>query len=222
MMNITSQFYENNDYGVKFRYFVDTQDIWWYNYDDICKYLELCSSVASRIYKYNIEDEDKIICFDDNNDYTLKKEKEFINSKAIRYLIKRNNERNIRLVKVINNIEFVGNSHELYNDADELKARIELLNESLKIDDYEEIVYQSYEIANSKSGRDILDKAGIIDKNKEELLDLIREDIYAYDDYIDEVEMTLITRKEDMNDTFKQYEYCRESTCPSWLIKCVK
>ena len=56
MMNITSQFYENNEYGVKFRYFVDTQDIWWYNYDDICKYLELCSSVASRIYKYNIDE----------------------------------------------------------------------------------------------------------------------------------------------------------------------
>ena len=216
MINVTSINY--NCENMNFRYYVDTQDIWWYCYEDICNYLELNGSIVKHLYKHKIKDEDKKSCNDLNSNLEL----QFISSNAVRYLVNRNNQRIKKLLKVMNNIEFVGDAHEVHDDANELKARIELLNESLKIDDYQEIVYQSYEIANSKSGRDILDKAGIIDKNKEELLDLIREDIYAYDDYIDEVEITLITRKEDMNDTFKQCEYCRESTCPSWLRNCVK
>ena len=51
-------------------------------------------------------------------------------------------------------------------------------------------------------------------KNKEKAND--------YDDYIDEFEITLITRREDGNDKFIQREYCRESSCPSWLRNCVK
>ena len=218
MLNITSDVYENKEYGLKLRYYIDMENIWWYCYDDISAYLDLEGNIMNKLFKHNVDENDKKICNDMKDDIQLR----FINSKAVRKLIKRSNERNSKLIKVMNNIEFVGDAHDVYDDANELKSRIELLKNSMENNDYEEIVYQSYEIVNSKSGRDILDKAGIINKGKEELLDLIREDIYAYDDYIDEVEMTLITRKEDMNDTFKQCEYCRESTCPSWLRNCVK
>ena len=216
MININSLNYNNEE--VEFRYYVDTQDVWWYCYEDICNYLELKGAITKNLYKYKINEKDKINCNDLNSNMEL----QFISSNAVRYLVNRNNQRIKKLLKVMNNIEFVGDAHEIHDDANELKARIELLNESLKIDDYQEILYQSYEIVNSKSGRDILDKAGIIDKDKEELLDLIRSDIYEYDDYIDDVEVTLITRKENMNDTFKQYEYNKESTCPSWLRNVVK
>ena len=219
-MNITSINYSENELNMK--YFVDLNDIWWYCFKDICDYLELNENVSNSLYKHKLFDNEKQECLDNNNEYGDYIREKFICSDAVRKLIKRVNERTNKLIKTINNLELAVNAHDIYNDADELKARIELLNESLKIDDYEEIVYQSYEIANSKSGRDILDKAGIIDKDKEKLLDLIREDIYAYDDYIDEVEMTLITRKEDTIDTFKLCEFCRESTCPSWLRNCVK
>ena len=218
MLNITSEVYENKEYGLKLRYYVDMENIWWYCYDDISDYLDLEGNIMNKLFKHNVDENDKKFCNDMKDDTRLR----FINSKAVRYLIKRSNDRNSKLIKVMNNIEFVGDAHDVYDDANELKSRIELLKNSMENNDYEEIVYQSYEIANSKSGRDILDKAGIIDKDTEELLDLMREDINDYDDYIDEFEITLITRREDGNDKFIQREYCRESSCPSWLINCVK
>ena len=217
-MNVTSISYNENELNMD--YFVDVNEVWWYSYDDICKYLGYNDNVVYRIYKNMLSDNEKQICLDDNNEYREYVEKRFICSNAVRRLIKRVNERTNNLIKVINNLELAVNAHDIYNDAEELKSRFNILKESIENDDYEQSVYQSYEIVNSKSGRDILDKLGVIDKDVEELLDLIRTDIVYYNN-LNEIEMTLINDEED----FTQVTYTKnnkESTCPSWLRNCVK
>ena len=217
-MNITSINYSENELNMK--YFVDLNDIWWYCFKDICDYLELNENVSNSLYKHKLFDNEKQECLDNNNEYGDYIREKFICSDAVRKLIKRVNERTNKLIKTINNLELAVNAHDVYNDAEELKSRFNILKESIENDDYEQSVYQSYEIVNSKSGRDILDKLGVIDKDVEELLDLIRTDIVYYND-LNEIEMTLVNNEED----FTQVKYTKnnkESTCPSWLRNCVK
>ena len=217
-MNITSINYSENELNMK--YFVDLNDIWWYCFKDICDYLELNENVSNCLYKHKLFDNEKQECLDNNNEYGDYIREKFICSDAVRKLIKRVNERTNKLIKTINNLELAVNAHDIYNDAEELKSRFNVLKESIENDDYEQSVYQSYEIVNSKSGRDILDKLGVIDKDVEELLDLIRTDIVYYNN-LNEIEMTLINDEED----FTQVTYTKnnkESTCPSWLRNCVK
>ena len=121
-------------------YFIDVNDVWWYRYDDICDYLGLSDKVINGIYKGKISDNEKQICLDDNNEYKEYVEKRFISSNAVRKLIKRINERTNKLIKAMNNLELAVNAHDIYDDAEELKSRFNLLKEGLNNDDYEEIV----------------------------------------------------------------------------------
>lgn len=81
---------------------------------------------------------------------------------------------------------------------------------------------------------DVLMEKGYLDKKKnndiEELIDSIREDLYNYNDEIDEVEMTVATRKSEDEVSFIQTQYSKnrkekkETTCPNWIrdLECFK
>ena len=219
-MNITSITYNENDLNMK--YFIDVNDIWWYSYEDIIDYLEFDINVANSVYKHKILENVKQECLDDNNEHGIHIRKRFITSDAVRALIKRVNERTNNLIKAMNNLELAVNAHDVYEDADELKCRINKLKEGIENDDYEVIFYQAYEISNSKSGREVLDKNNVIDKDVEELLDLVRTDIVYYDiDEIEELELNLIKKREtdeSVTVNFKRNKKDKkESTAPSWL-----
>lgn len=219
-ITIESELYNKN--GVVFKYFVDTDNMFWYCYEDICEYLELSEQKANQLYKYKITDKDKIVVKDKNNDYKNDVViRDFISSEALRYLVIRNNERNNKLINAANNIEFADHSHVIYDEDDELKSRIDLLEKSVNDKNYEELIYQSYILSNSNSGRDMLDKLGIIDKDLENLLDDMRDDLFNYMN--DEEEKEFREFMENNYDEAKRV-MCKkhrklktESTCPDWL-----
>ena len=135
------------------------------------------------------------------------------------YITKRNNA----ILNILNNLEFVGHSHEVYHDNEEIKARMKKISDSIENNDYEEVAYQTYMISKTESAREILDKRGIINKEAEELIDFLRDDIYEYWDCFDEVLIPLTKRPdyEEKRTTIKHKKNTKP-TYPEWLGKVVK
>ena len=227
MMRISSTNYDVKENDVKFKYFVDLNNIWWYRYDDICEYLEVDINVASSLYKHKINDEDKIECEDNNNEYDIYRDTRFINSNAVRYIVNRRNERANKLIQVINNFEFVEDAHTLYCEADELKERIELLHDSIENYNYQEVVYQSWCIVNSESGRDILDKMGVVNKDVLEFCDVIVDEFGNEFMDIDDIDFKFVVKREG-SDEEREIKYKRakergnDFKAPAWLKELVK
>lgn len=221
-ITIESEVHKDWGYGLEFRYYVDMDNTWWYCYEDICDYIELNQQVADKIYRHKLQEEDKITVYDKNHKNEQKEcpqvVRYFISSNAVRYMVKRNNKRNSRLIKVMNNLEFVSGAHEIFNDNEELKERINVLGKSIEKYDYEEIFYQAKQLVESESGKDILDKMGVIDKDKESLIEQIRHELYDYDENIEEVQLTMRNLNEEKKVKFKK----SGTQIPEWLSEVVK
>lgn len=189
---------------VKFNYWVDENDVYWYSYTDICAMIGINENIANKKYEHEVPEDKKQVCWD-SNQYNSFDEKcefliNFVTSDEARnvilshslYITKRNN----MILKVLNNLEFVGHSHEVYSDSEEIKTRMKMVKDSIENKDYEEFAHQCLMVSQTESAREVLDKRGIIDKEKEEYVDKYREMLYNPD--IEEVEsIGKLIKKED-------------------------
>lgn len=215
---------------VNFNYWVDMNNEYWYSYNDICSLIGINERDAENKFYY-VPDDKKCTCMDSNhcNSYGEKQSipTDYIASDEAHNIIQKHtmfiSKRNSAIIKILNNLEFVGYSYEVHHDNEEIKERMKKIGASIKNNDYEELVYQSYMITKTDSARDILDKRGIINKEVEEMIDFIREDMYEYWDCFDEVFIPLNEKSdEDHKSTTIKYKKNKENNCPDWIRNIVK
>lgn len=198
---ITSKNHEEYIEGVlvSYKYFVNAQDVWWYCFDDIVEFTHMNENYADKLYS-QLSDSEKETFGDMNNydeyGYQRMIPRRFVTSEVVRQFIERNNQRNNILIKSMNNLEFKEDAHEKYFEDDELANSIEKLHTALHNKDYEEWAIQVNKAFYSESFRDIGDKLGILDKNKEKVIDGIRDNLYK-----DEIDWILAGSGE--KETFK-------------------
>ena len=178
---ITSKNHEEYIEGVlvSYKYFVNAQDVWWYCFDDIVEFTHMNENYADKLYS-QLSDNEKEIFEDWNNDIRDRQSKprRFVTSNVVRDFIERNNQRNNILLKSMNNLEFKEDAHEKYFEDDELLDIMNKTKSALENKDYEEWAIQVNKAFYSESFRDIGNKIGILDKEKEKVVDVIREQIY--------------------------------------------
>lgn len=198
---ITSKDHEEFIEGilVSYKYFVNAQDVWWYCFDDIVEFTHMNENYADKLCS-RLSDSEKET-FEDYNNYNAygyreSKPRIFVTSEVVRQFIERNNQRNNILIKSLNNLEFKEDAHEKYFEDDELLNIMNKTKTALENKDYEEWAIQVNKAFYSQSFRDIGDKIGILDKEKEKVVDKIREEIYK-----DEIEWILAGSGEE--ETFK-------------------
>lgn len=226
---ITSKNHEEYVEGmlVSYKYFVNAQDVWWYCFDDIVEFVHMNENYADKLYS-QLSDNEKETFGDWNNDLRDKRTKarRFVTSEVVRQFIERNNQRNNILIKSMNNLEFKEDSHEKYFEDDELANSIEKLHTALHNKDYEELTHQCFMVSQTESAREVLDKCGIIDKEKEEYVDKYREMLYDPD--IEEVEIIGKLRKKEDAPTEEERKILykknknKEHKIPYWLKDLVK
>lgn len=229
---ITSTNYNKciGEFVIHCKVWVDENNKWWYAYEDIVEFVEIPEQKANKIFKHEIPEEEKYSCYDNNNYNSVNNQqrliRDFISSEMVRQIIRRDNQRNNALIKFVNNVECDGNAHTIFEDDTELNIRLNLLSKSIEESDYEEIFYQSYMLSKSNSGKDTLDKLGIIDKKKEEIVELMLEDIYEYiDDYDADYGLCLRSaNKEPKQIMYKKHRKIDDSTIPdeSWFREYIK
>ena len=200
---ITSENYFDEINAVHCRYYVDENLVYWYQYDDI-SYLagmrkEKADKTINKIEEYNKRK------FDDSNNFNrfgtqISKIEYFITSEAMRELFRRENERNNQIVKSFNNLECRIGAHYEYGEDEEIFERIKTLMESVNEKDYEEIFYQAHMLDKTKTSRDILDKLKVVDKEKEEVIDKVREQLYSQE------EINCIIMEDDDKELFKIFK----------------
>lgn len=217
-----TQFLDSFNFG--FNYWIDNNDVYWFSYDDICENLEFSSKKSKYYFAHSIDDCDKctiyVLNFRNKFNEEYKATKDFITYNAMMNLIDRNNRRNNSFVKVVHSLYTRIESHYNYDEDEKINKLAYELNENKNNRNYEDMFINIHELYHTETCRDVLDKAGVIDKDVEELLDLIRTDI-VYFNNLNEIEMTLINDEED----FAQVTFTKnskESTCPSWLRDIVK
>lgn len=181
---ITSKDHEEYIEGVlvSYKYFVNAQDVWWYCFDDIVEFIRMNEKYADVLYDKDVPEVSKEI-FEDYNNYNAygyreSKPRRFVTSEVVRQFIERNNQRNNILIKSMNNLEFKEDAHEKYFEDDELLDIMNKTKTALHNKDYEEWAIQVNKAFYSESFRDIGDKLGILDKNKEKVIDGIRDNLY--------------------------------------------
>lgn len=199
-MEICSQYYEitigEGDAAVHFksRYWVDDNDVYWYSYDDICDSVKLNKNMAKRWYKRDIPEDQKCTCMDSNTDTEYLLPLNYVTSKTAHLVVEQHaayiSERDKNIIKAMDNLEFVGYAYNVYEDANELKEYKQLIYDSIEKDDYQEFCLQCYNVTQTESARDVLDRLGVIDKDLEKALDRIR-------DYSKEVETILLKDYDD-------------------------
>jgi hypothetical protein len=96
----------------------------------------------------------------------------FITADAVAYLIDRNNKRNNIFVKSINNLTTSTNNE---NEIDEIINNMKKCMEDCNLD---ALIYNSGKLYNSELGRERMDKLGVIDKDKEKVVDVFRDKVY--------------------------------------------
>ena len=178
----------SNDYNgvvegmrISYKYFVTEENVWWYCFEDIVEFIHMNENYANSLYN-NLPDSEKGI-FEDYNYYDeygkcRAKTRRFVTSEVVRQFIERNNQRNNILIKSMNNLEFKEDAHEKYFEDDELLDIMNKTKSALENKDYEEWAIQVNKAFYSESFRDIGNKIGILDKEKEKVVDVIREQIY--------------------------------------------
>ena len=219
---------------VKFNYWVDDNDVYWYSYTDICSLIDINEREADKKYENEVPEDKKCVCMDSNRcnsfgerqtiptNYVTSDEAHNVIRSHTLYITKRDNA----LLKILNNLEFVGHSREVYFDSEEIKTRMKMTNDSIENDDYEEYICQCFMVSQLESSRDVLHKRGVIDKEKEKYADKYREMLYDPD--IEEVVTISILRKKEDAPTEEErkliYKKNKDnpSTIPNWLKNLVK
>lgn len=198
---ITSMNHEEyiEDILVSYKFFVNDKDVWWYYFDDIVEFTHMNENYADKLYS-QLSDSEKEIFEDWNyyNNYGVNQSqpRRFVTSEVVRQFIERNNQRNNILIKSMNNLEFKEDAHDKYLEDEELLDIMNKTKTALENKDYEEWAIQMNKVFYSESFRDIGDKIGILDKEKEKVVDEIRKEIYK-----DEIDWILAGGGEE--ETFK-------------------
>ena len=218
---IHSQNFDQGIFGINFRYHIDENGQYWYNFDDIVEVLALKWRVANKIYDDMINEEDKMVFEDSNNKNThsvLSAEYRFITSESFDMLLDHETERIKQVREAKLRLEFIDYRKELKEDIDKLNK----LAES-PLEDLLEIARRIDKVYNSEPIKEILIKDKNLDPSKEKLIEEIREDIYEYmDEETYDVELQFIKKRPEYNKQVRYRKHKIESTCPSWLKSVVK
>ena len=219
---IHSQNFDQGIFGINFRYHIDENGQYWYNFDDIVEVLALKWRVANKIYDDMINEEDKIIFEDSNNkntNFVSSIKYRFITSEAFDIILKNNSERIKQVREAKLRLEFVDYRKELKEDIDRLNKLA-----ASPLEDLLEIARKVDKVYNSEPIKEILIKDKNLDPSKEKLIEEFREDVYEYmDEETYDVEVQFIKKRPEYNNTQVRYRKHKiESTCPSWLKEVVK
>ena len=218
---IHSQNFDQGIFGINFRYHIDENGQYWYNFDDIVEVLALKWRVANKIYDDMINEEDKIIFEDSNNkntNFVSSVEYRFITSESFDMLLDHETERIKQVREAKLRLEFVDYRKELKEDID----RLNKLAES-PLEDLLEIARRVDKVYNSDPIKEILIKDKNLDPSKEKLIEEFREDVYEYmDEETYDVEVQFIKKRPEYNKQVRYRKHKIESTCPSWLKEVVK
>ena len=219
---IHSQNFDQGIFGINFRYHIDENGQYWYNFDDIVEVLALKWRVANKIYDDMINEEDKIL-FEDSNDkntnFVSSSKYRFITSESFDMLLDHETERIKQVREAKLRLEFVDYRKELKEDINKLNK----LAES-PLEDLLEMARRIDKVYNSDPIKEILIKDKNLDPSKEKLIEEFREDVYEYmDEETYDVEVQFIKKRPEYNNTQVRYRKHKiESTCPSWLKDVVK
>lgn len=218
---IHSQNFDQGIFGINFRYHIDENGQYWYNFDDIVEVLALKWRVANKIYDDMINEEDKIV-FEDSNgkntNFVSSAEYRFITSESFDMLLDHETERIKQVREAKLRLEFIDYRKELKEDIDKLNK----LAES-PLEDLLEIARRVDKVYNSEPIKEILIKEKNLDPSKEKLIEEFREDVYEYmDEETYDVEVQFIKKRPEYNKQIRYRKHKIESTCPSWLKDVVK
>lgn len=215
---ICSKEFNQGIYAIRWRYHVDEYGTYWYNFNDVVDMLALKWKTACKLYDEFLNDNEKIIFEDSNNDCVDYRniETKFISSTGFDRLMKNEDERHNRVKEAKKRLEFGEYNNELTDDVYKL---YELVNQPLKnhmeiIKSIDKLYYSDYrQCAINNLDDNIVNKT---DELKEKIIKAYDED-RLIDFTIEEEIPTLNKRK---NVVYKRYT--GPSTCPSWIRNVVK
>ena len=218
---IHSQNFDQGIFGINFRYHIDENGQYWYNFDDIVEVLALKWRVANKIYDDMINEEDKIL-FEDSNDkntnFVSSTAYRFITSESFDMLLDHETERVKQVREAKLRLEFIDYRKELKEDIDRLNKLA-----TSPLEDLIEIARKVDKVYNSEPIKEILIKDKNLDPSKEKLIEEFREDVYEYmDEETYDVEVQFIKKRPEYNKHIRYRKHKIESTCPSWLKDVVK
>lgn len=206
--------------GEHIKHYEDEQGLHWYDYQHICSLILLTSRERDIVFKKWLHDNERAI-FDVNDGQHIMK---FISSDGLARIINRNYERGNGILKDIINNEI---SQGFYTET-EFDKRLNELGRKIKNSgprDYVDIVQDIIDVQkldDFKETRIKYDKS--YDKDKEDLIDQIREELYnpslLIDDY-DEMEITLCKRKDNVTETSTCIK-TKDTDCPEWIRNIIK
>ena len=125
---IHSQNFDQGIFGINFRYHIDENGQYWYNFDDIVEVLALKWRVANKIYDDMINEEDKMVFEDSNNkntNFVSSVEYRFITSESFDMLLDHETERIKQVREAKLRLEFIDYRKELKEDIDKLNKLAE-------------------------------------------------------------------------------------------------
>ena len=210
---------EFDGFAFEFDVYVDNETgTWWYAFMDVLNSINFSRRAGEKHY-YKIDDCDKCNFYDKGfiNEYgeNIPSERSFISYNALMNLLDRNFKRMNAFAKVVNKIY---GYKEIKSSDDGLEEAVCNLHHCFETGDLEGVFIEADKLVNSEVGMVMLNK----DKEKEELINHFREDIYeCYD--IDEIEWNIKMKKRDNpnEEEERKAKYKRnrgkESSCPSWL-----
>lgn len=218
-MEITSEWFsevvvvDNERFMVEGRFFIDDSDVYWYRYDDIIEFLEMDGRIYDKLF-ISMPDIDKMEAYDKNsyNQYGCQSTlySRFISGDAVRRLIERNSNRQSAFIKVLNIVEFKCDSNSLYEEDDELSDLFKDFQKAIEYKDYELLTECSYNWCKSESGKDMLDKNGIVSRATLDLFDIMLNDIESDLDNIKEVKITKSHGDKEKGITYNKDKYVEQ------------
>lgn len=160
---------------VSYKYWIDEYDVCWIRYIDMVSFLGLTEQKANELM-HTIEANGDRFDFEDYEFDNYGKgsycPRTFITTDAVAYLIDRNNKHNNIFVKSINNLTTSTNNE---NEIDEIVNNMKKCMEDCNLD---ALIYNSGKLYNSELGRERMDRLGVINKEKEKVIDVFRDKVY--------------------------------------------
>ena len=215
---------EFDGFVFEFDVYVDNETgTWWYAFMDVLNSINF-SRKAGEKYYYKIDDCDKCDFYDKGfvNNYgeNRAETRTFISYNALMNLLDRNFKRMNAFAKVVNKVY---GYKEIKSSNDGIEEAVCNLRHCYDTGDLEGVFIEADKLVNSEVGMVMLNR----DKEKEELINLFREDVYSFD-YIDAVDVTFEMKKKpgaddpEIREILYQKHKGQESTCPSWLKEIIR
>lgn len=214
MLIVPNDYYED---GTLIRWYEYDNQVW-YMYYDVASLLQYDRNTLVRNEKYINNDETIIFEqeYEDLRGNVRVGEYKYINTVALFKLIDKHASISGNLRRHVIKIESgLGYMNKFDNNNHILKVNLGLLRQCINDNDgdYEKLRSVAKGVCDSPTIRSIEEG----DSKKEELIQQIREEIYDFDDEIEEVQLS-IRAQEEKKVNFKR----SNSSCPSWLKDCVK